>query len=262
MLKIKLFFSTLLITSSLISFPQSDYDSQIQLKVREGLDYVLELKQYNPKDLIIVQKINSSKYFEVVRFDDSTIEANELIPPDIDNPKDIVNVIEKDSVFAILWVKKKKFQTINLNTKEIPFTYLKSTFGNETFKEINNDIHEIKAIEYLDNLKVKYPNLMIRHVESIPMMTSEIEGADNLSSPIVYPLEAKYNSTQGHVTIGYVITRAGSVEDVFVFHGLKDGCTEAVLDAINDLSRQLREIEYSGKQDVYVEATINFILQQ
>ena len=266
MIKFKISLFTVLLSCTLLTLSQEDYQSQIMSKVREGLEYSLGLRKYNPKDIIIVQKLNSDSFYKVVGVQENTLETNKLNPPDIGDYEGTVSVIDKDSVVSVLWIKKKKYQSINIKKEEIPFRHLKSKFQNETFISIEAEINEIITQHqneiYIKQLETKYPNIKTMKGENVAdLINKAANDGTILSAPIIYPLEARHNNTQGVVVIGYVVTINGDIDMLHVFKGLKDGCTESVIEAIKNMAQQFKDNDVKVKEDIYLEATVHFILQ-
>lgn len=266
MIKSKISLLIVLLSCTLLTLSQEDYQSQIMSKVREGLDYSLGLKKYNPKDIIIVQKLNSNNFYKIVDVHENTFETNKLKPPDLGDYEGTISVIEKDSVVSVLWIKKRKYQAINLLADEIPFQNLKSKFQNETFISIEAEINEIITRHqneiYINKLETKYPNIKTIKAENITDLIQKVTNYDTiLSTPLIYPIEARHNNTQGVVVIGYVLTKNGDIDMLHVFKGLKDGCTESVIETIKNANQQLKDNDFKVKEDIYFEATVHFILR-
>lgn len=270
---LKIFLLVIVVLSSVTCWSQTDIHPDIQKYVREGLDYALELKQYNPKDLIIVQIAGSDKFYLINKFNEDFLEVNEVVPPEFLNIQEKNIEMAKDSVVGILWVKKKKFDAINISKPIQSFSSLKWKFDNVRFVELNANIDKIYASEakilldiekeeHINNLKIEYPDIEIvkfTNGEGLGFIMPDV--GIILSNPIVYPLEAKQNGIQGVVEIGYVVTKNGSIEDIKVFSGLGYGCTEAVIDALYGFEEQLKETQYSVDRDFYIETEVPFTLQ-
>ena len=131
---------------------------------------------------------------------------------------------------------------------------------NTLASEIKELKQEQDLEDYLRNVKAKYPDIVIRRVNNISIAIEGSDGLNTITCSLIYPEEAKMNSTQGIVKIGYVVTKDGLVDDIIVIKGLENGCTESVFDCIEELSKKLREAGYAGEHEIYYEVEVPFRL--
>ena len=110
MIKFKISLFTVLLSCTLLTLSQEDYQSQIMSKVREGLEYSLGLKKYNPKDIIIVQKLNSNNFYKIVDVHENIFETNKLNPPDLGDYEGTISVIEKIQLYLCYGLRKRNIK--------------------------------------------------------------------------------------------------------------------------------------------------------
>lgn len=243
------------------SWTQTMRPEKIQAKIIEGLVYVLDQKKTSPDDILIIRTTASRKFYVVMSYNDTFAEAKEVTPPDLTAIHDNTVQIDKDSIYDILWVKKKKYQSIVLTDKEIPFKKLSSRFPDYKVDALQAEIKLLKDQAYYEGMKQKYSNLRIVRAQSFNDAFSQgFKNPDAVSARINYPEQAREHETQGQVKLGFVITISGDVEDIYVFQHLGDGCTASVITTIKEMSRELKERKYVGDENILFLCSIDFIL--
>lgn len=240
---------------------QTEIQNQIQEKIKEALEVVSKETIQNPKDLVFIRKYNSNRFYQVINFNKPKLVTNEVLPPSIDIHKNEIIEIETDSISDVIWVKKKKFQSLKMTNSENPFTKLNSRFPSKTFERLQPEIHELIKKSYLDEIKGKYGDIKVIKAGDLQQtyyqLTKDIE---LISVSINYPQRARMNGTQGIVEIGYVLTTEYEIVDLKVFRDLKDGCTESVINSINELNNKMKEKRYDQGENIYIEVIVIFKL--
>ncbi|MDD2344760.1 MAG: energy transducer TonB [Bacteroidales bacterium] len=240
---------------------QQNKNESIQSKIIEGLVYALDQHKSSPKDLVICRTVLSEKFYLISSFNGIEVEAKEITPPDLNKIIDLSIVINMDSIYDILWIRNKDYQTILLSDSEIPFKKLKSRFKDDKIKALKSDIKLLKDKAYFVEISTKYGDLRVIETTSLKeLLLKSDKDAKLLSLDVVYPALAREYGTQGQVKIAYVMRKNCDIEDVYVLQHLEDGCTESVIKAIMQLSVELKEAQYDCKEDVLFLLAIDFIL--
>jgi hypothetical protein len=249
----------LLILNSSIVYSQSN--ENIQNKIIEAIDLVAKETIENPKDIVLVRKYSSDKFYRILKFSDSILVTNLVLTPSPDNIQTEVFEIDKDSISDVIWLKKNKFQSLKMTNSENPFKGINSRFPSKTFERLQPEIHELIKKSYLEEIKKKYGEIKVISSGDLHQtyfqLTKDIE---LISVPINYPQQARMNGTQGIVEIGYVLTTEFEIADLKVFRDLKDGCTESVINSIKELNMKMKEKKYDQGENIYIEESVIFKL--
>ena len=249
------------ILQNLIVKSQTEIEHQIQDKIKEAIDLVSQQTIENPKDIILVRKYNSDKFYLITNFNESTLITNEVIPPEIDNVQTEVIEIEKDSISDVIWIKKKKFQSLRMTDSKNPFNKINSRFPSKTFERLQPELDALTKQAYLTKLKAKYEDLQVIQVGDLHQTYFQLtKDIDLISTSIYYPQKAREYGTQGIVELGYILNKDYTISDLKVFRDLKDGCTESVIESIKELNRRMKEKGYENKQNSYIEVSVIFKL--
>lgn len=240
---------------------QQNTNESIQSKIIEGLVYAIDQQKSSPNDLVICRTMLSKKFYLISSFNGTEIEAKEMTPPNLNKIIDLTIVISKDSIYDILWIRNKDYQTILLSDSEIPFKKLKSRFKDDKIKALKSDIKLLRDKAYFDEISVKYGDLKVIEARSLKELLLKIDKDTKLiSADIIYPARAREYGTQGQVKIAFVLRVNCDIEDVFVLQHLEDGCTESVIKAFMELSAKLKEIKHDCTEDILYIVTTDFIL--
>jgi TonB family protein len=259
-LLIFVFLGVLIPTSS---WSQLSLSGKLNEKVIEGLVYALDQKKSSPDDILLVRTMASKKFYLVTDCIDSLIVGKEIIRADYTKFVDTTTRIDRDSVYDILWIKKKKYLTLLLPDSGIPFKKLSKRFTDERMDSLKADIKNLLDQAYFDRVSQKYDKLRTIRAEQFGEGLSQIiKDPDIIRTPIHYPEEARMNETQGQVEIAFVLTTSGEVADIYVLKKLGDGCTQAVINAIKELSNKLKAKNYTREENILFLFNINFILLQ
>ena len=249
----------LLILNSSIVYSQSN--ENIQNKIIEAINLVAKETIENPKDIVLVRKYSSDKFYRIFKFADSILFTNLVLPPSPDNIQTEVFEIDKDSISDVIWIKKNKFQSLKMTNSENPFKGINTRFPSKTFDRLQPEIHELIKKSYLEEIKKKYGEIKVIRSGDLHQayfqLTKDIE---LISVSINYPQQARMNGTQGIVEIGYVLTTEFEIADLKVFRDLKDGCTESVINSIKELNMKMKEKRYDQGENIYFEESVIFKL--
>lgn len=258
MKKISYLYILLIFNSNLV---YSQTNENIQSKIIEAIDLVAKETIENPKDIVLVRKYNSDNYYRIQKFKDTILVTNLVLPPDLNNIQTDITDIEKDSISDVIWIKKKKFQSLKLTNSENPFTNLNSRFPSKTFERLQPEINELIKKSYLNEIKRKYGDIKVIKAGDLHQTYFELtKDIELISVSINYPQQARKNGTQGIVEIGYVLTSEYEIADLRVFRDLKDGCTESVINSINELNKKMKEKGYDHSENIYIEVNTIFKL--
>lgn len=263
-------FGMLLFSRMLAQEP--DYSQKIRSKVQDGFSYIYQQAQDNPKDIVIVKTNTPSQFFLVLDTGSNKIKAREVCLPDHTVYKDEILFICPDSVLDVFWIRKKNFQNLRTTDFKQPFKHLKGRFFSESIETIQKliSVYEQKEKEYYKNIEVqayytqikeKYDSLEFYNFSTLN--ESILKGTNSglyISTYIIYPQLARESGTQGVVRIGYVLTKDCEAVDFFILKGLGDGCTEAVIEAIKNLTSKLKIQNVSCRKNMYFEGDVRFIL--
>ena len=92
---------------------------------------------------------------------------------------------------------------------------------------------------------------------------SKILGKDYqiVQTPIIYPQQARMNGTEGRVILGYVFTKECEAKEMYLFKDIGDGCGQALINAIKEVFRKLRELGCKQEKVVFEVVETDYILQ-
>jgi hypothetical protein len=246
---------------NLIVNSQTETEIQLQEKFNEAIVLVSKEIIENSKDIVLIRQYSSEKFYKVSVFKDVTLVTNEVLPPEIYHIQPEVIEISKDSISDIIWIKKRQFQSLKMTDSENPFNGLNSRFPSKTFERLQPEISELTKQVYLNKMKSKYGDLRIIKSGDLHQAYFELsKDIEFFSIPINYPQKARVNGTQGMVELGYILNEDYSISDLIIFRSLKDGCTEAVLAAIEELNKRMRDKGYKSIEKIYMEESVIFRL--
>ena len=248
---------------SLTGWAQTVSEQKIKVKIKEGLNYVLEEQRNNPEDLLIVVSKNSNSFYMVGGTDSMSLITKEVTPPDLANVSEYQTMISKDSVIDFIWVKGKTFQTLRMGDSQIPFRKLKKRFSCEKIELLQTDIYVLNEHKYIEEITLKHGELVICKTTDLNKAVALITSNQNIFMPTLtvnYPVVARENNISGVTRIGFVITKNGTIDDIHVFQRLGGGCTESLISTVNSMSNQLIQKGYNNSKTYYIELTFSFIL--
>lgn len=249
-----------------------DFREKIQLKVNEGLSFIIQQTKDNSNDIIIIKTNPNSKCFFVHSIEQDIVKAKEVIIPHHSRYKEEIVEIRIDSIIDVFWIKKNRFQNLVLTNFENPFK-LNKRFQNDIISTIQNEIKdlerqkflyfkEIEAQDYYKKIKEKYSDLEFMNFDRIQEGFSKSTNSSIvIGSSVIYPQMARVTETQGVVRIGFVLTQDCQAEDFFVFKDLPHGCTESVIRAVKEASKKLIEQSIICQKNYYIEGDFYFVLQ-
>lgn len=245
------------------SWSQSSLASKLNEKVIEGLVYVLDQKKSSPDDILLVRTITSKKFYLVTDYMDSYIEGKQIAQFDYTKFVDTTTRIDKDSVYDILWIKKKKYLTLLLSDSSIPFKKMSKRFTDSTIDSLKAEIKNLLDQAYFERMNQKYEKLKIIMAKRFSEGLSQIfKDPDIIRVRVHYPEQARMNETQGQVEIAFVLTTSGEIDDIYVLQKLGDGCTQSVIDSIKELGNRLRTTNYTSDKNILFVFATDFILNK
>lgn len=242
---------------------QTNAEIKIREKVREGLNYVLNEKETNVEDIVIVTATYLNGYYLITGSDDKSIVIKEVIPPNLSNYDDSSFTMLKDSVSDLIWVKGKTYQTLKMGDSQIPFRKLKKRFSCEKIELLQTDIYALNEQQYLEEITLKHGEFVICKTRELNKAIAQITSNQDISMPnltVYYPVVARENNISGVTRIGFIITKNGSIDDIHVFQRLGGGCTESLISTVNNMSLQLKQKGYNNTKTYYIELTMSFTL--
>lgn len=99
-----------------------------------------------------------------------------------------------------------------------------------------------------------------------PLPPGPLRAGGGVSAPVpvhrvqpIYPAPARNANVEGQVTLEAIIRRDGTVGEIRVIEGLRMGCTQAAIDALNQW-RFSPGMRNGVPVDVYFELTVDFVL--
>ncbi|MDD2962868.1 MAG: energy transducer TonB [Bacteroidales bacterium] len=243
------------------SWSQTTLSGELNKKVIEGFTYIFNQKMLRPDDILIVQTIDSKKFFVVTGCMETYLEGKETDKSDYSKSVDAITRIHKDSVYDVLWIKKRNYLTLLLPDSGIPFKKLKGRFTDSKIDSLKADIKNLLDQAYFERVKQKYDKLKTIKAKNISDGLRQITNDPAIIHVrIDYPEEARMNETQGQVEVAFVLTTSGEIADLYVLKKLGDGCTQSVLSSIKELGNKLKAKSYSNEENILFIFAINFIL--
>jgi len=259
----KPFIIFIIVVLPILGWNQTISEQKINEKVKEGLNYILEERQNNPEDLLIVLAKNNKNFYMVFESDSMALKTKEVTPPNLASVSENPTMISKDSVIDLIWIKGKTFQTLSLKNSQIPFKKLKKRFPCEKIELLQTDIYDLYEQKYFEEIRLKHGPLKViieGDINNVISIITEGSGIKPFPLKVEYPAAAISSYTGGSTRIGYVLTKDGDVVDFHVFQYLSYGCTESLISTVKEMSSKLREKGYKSNETCYIDMTFHFIM--
>ncbi|MFB6344040.1 energy transducer TonB [Saccharicrinis sp. FJH62] len=143
-------------------------------------------------------------------------------------------------------------ETIAYETRLTFLKNLKDSTFIDTFEIVNRKINGVNSIS--DTIYFK--------INTMPLFPGgEIELMNFLAKNIIFPPNARDESIEGKVYIGFIVNKDGSISDVKIEKSLTKELDKICINAVTKMPDWIPGIKYGRPQNVYVLLPINITLE-